>query len=95
MWVISGPFDGKEKNEIGFKSRFSALNICDSEWALTIAEAKLLKTGSKYALGRKERQLTVNHAKVSHDHGAVAVAAYSQNDVVSFTSHAFHDRVLK
>jgi hypothetical protein len=47
------------------------------------AEAKLLKTGSSYSLGRKERQLTVNHGRVSHDHGAFTVGSYSQEDTVS------------
>ena len=53
--------------------------------ALTSAETKLLKTGSTYSLGRKERQLTVNHGKVSHDHGAFTIASYSLDNVVSLT----------
>jgi hypothetical protein len=80
MWIISGPFDGQEKNEIGFKSRS---RFCIPEPQLIRVEAKLLKTGSSYSLGRKERQLTVNHGKVSHDHGTFTVGPYSQEDIVS------------
>jgi hypothetical protein len=82
MWVISGPFDGEEKNEIGFKSKLGLVSVFPRA-QLTRAGAKLLKTGSRYSLGRKERQLTVNHSKVSHDHGAFTVGSYSQEDIVS------------
>jgi hypothetical protein len=46
-------------------------------------ESKLLKTGAKYTLGRKDRQLAVNHKKISHDHAVILVGPYSQDDVVS------------
>ena len=46
-------------------------------------ESKLLKTGAKYTLGRKDRQLVVNHKKISHDHAVILVGPYSQDDVVS------------
>ena len=45
-------------------------------------EAKLLKTGMKYKLGRKTQQLVVNHKKVSHDHSEFLVGTYTQDDVV-------------
>ena len=47
------------------------------------AESKLLKTGRKYVLGRKDRHLVINHKKVSHDHAEFTVGAYTHDDVVS------------
>lgn len=81
MWLVSGPFDGIEKGEVNFKSESDPISRGSPR--LTKPETKLLKTGSRYTLGRKDRQLVVNHAKVSHDHGALTVGTYSQDDVVS------------
>jgi hypothetical protein len=80
MWVISGPFDGEVTGEVGFQSRIS-LSTKDTNDLIGI-EPKLLKTGTKYVLGRKQRKLVINHKKISHDHTEFVVGAYSQGDVV-------------
>ena len=66
------------------ENRFSKWVLClwsvPSGWQPS--ETKLLRTGTKYVLGRKERQLVVNHKKISHDHAQFMVGPYSSDDVV-------------
>ena len=62
--------------KVGLRFRPSPLN------SFVKPETKLLKTGTKYVLGRKERQLVINHKKISHDHAAFLVGSYTQDDVV-------------
>ena len=45
-------------------------------------ETKLLKTGRKIALGRKDRPLLVNNKKISRDHCEFSVGPCTQDDVV-------------
>lgn len=45
-------------------------------------ETKLLKTGRKMPLGRKDRPLLVNNKKISRDHCEFTVGPCSQDDVV-------------
>lgn len=45
-------------------------------------EVKLLKSGQKYLIGRKDRDLVVNHKKVSRDHGQIIVGGCTAEDVV-------------
>ncbi|KIJ67260.1 hypothetical protein HYDPIDRAFT_84074 [Hydnomerulius pinastri MD-312] len=50
---------------------------------VTTMKTKLLKTGRKITLGRKERQLLVNNKKISRDHCDFTVGPYSQDDMVN------------
>lgn len=45
-------------------------------------ETKLLKTGTKVTLGRKDRPLLVNNKKISRDHCEFTVGPCSSDDVV-------------
>lgn len=45
-------------------------------------ETKLLKTGRKIPLGRKEKPLLVNNKKISRDHCEFTVGPYTEDDVV-------------
>ncbi|KAH7886651.1 hypothetical protein F5I97DRAFT_2058933 [Phlebopus sp. FC_14] len=49
-------------------------------------KTKLLKTGRRYPLGRKERQLLVNNKKISRDHCEFTVGSYKQGDMVDPSS---------
>ncbi|THH18656.1 hypothetical protein EW146_g2373 [Bondarzewia mesenterica] len=70
MWTISGPFDV----EITGISQVSSSRP---------QEAKLLKSGKKYLLGRKDCDLVVNSKKVSRDHGQIIVGGYTIDDVAN------------
>lgn len=45
-------------------------------------ETKLLKTGRKVPLGRKDKPLLVNNKKISRDHCEFTVGPCTQDDVV-------------
>lgn len=45
-------------------------------------ESKLLKSGTNYNLGRKDRPLRINHKQVSHDHLALTVGEFTEDDAV-------------
>ncbi|KAH7923577.1 hypothetical protein BV22DRAFT_1048062 [Leucogyrophana mollusca] len=40
----------------------------EAQGDINTSKTKLLKSGKKYALGRKERPLVINNKKISHDH---------------------------
>ncbi|KAJ6621877.1 hypothetical protein B0H10DRAFT_1874467 [Mycena sp. CBHHK59/15] len=48
----------------------------------TPQKAKLLKTGTSYPLGRRDRALCINVKKVSRDHAEFTVGKYTLDDVV-------------
>lgn len=51
----------------------------------TYLASKLLKTGTSYELGRKDKHLVINSGKISHLHGEFIVGGYTADDVVSPT----------
>ncbi|EGN97494.1 hypothetical protein SERLA73DRAFT_124187 [Serpula lacrymans var. lacrymans S7.3] len=53
---------------------------------VTTRKTKLLKTGKKYSLGRKEQPLVINNKKISREHVKFTVGTYLQEnmDDVSF-----------
>ncbi|KAF9005239.1 hypothetical protein BDQ17DRAFT_1240635 [Cyathus striatus] len=53
---------------------------------LNLQKSKLLKTGTSYPLGRKDRPLCIANKKVSHDHCEFIVGKYSADDVSNPTS---------
>ncbi|KAG6372656.1 hypothetical protein JVT61DRAFT_7408 [Boletus reticuloceps] len=50
---------------------------------VTTTKTKLVKTGRKIGLGRKEKHLTVNNKKISRDHCEFVVGPCSQDDVAN------------
>ncbi|KAF9242787.1 hypothetical protein BU15DRAFT_43327 [Melanogaster broomeanus] len=50
---------------------------------VTTTKTKLLKTGRKIPLGRKDRQLVVSNKKISRDHCEFTVGPYTQDDMVN------------
>ncbi|KAF9221049.1 hypothetical protein BS17DRAFT_785815 [Gyrodon lividus] len=50
---------------------------------VTTTKTKLLKTGRKIPLGRKDRHLLVNSKKISRDHCEFTVGPYTQDDMVN------------
>jgi hypothetical protein len=54
------------------------------------AEAKLLKTGKSYTLGRKGKELDIDNPKISKTHAEFIVGAFSEDDVVRLPSCVSH-----
>jgi hypothetical protein len=55
------------------------------------AEAKLLKTGKSYTLGRKGKELDIDNPKISKTHAEFIVGAFSEDDVVRSPSYVSHN----
>jgi len=54
----------------------------------SLPETKLLRSGKKYPLGRKDRELLVNNKKISRDHCEFTVGPYTEEDMVHRHSSA-------
>lgn len=94
MWTLVGPFDGETTNETEFESE----PIC-AVWSTTthasplLAEAKCVKPGSTYMLGRKERDIVINHKRISRDHLQFQVGEYAEQDAVCRAALSLFARV--
>ena len=84
MWTLVGPFDGKTLNETSFESKLIS-TITSTTTHFARLEAKYLKPGCTYMLGRKERDIVINHKKVSRDHLQFQIGEFIEADAVCST----------
>ena len=82
MWVVTGPFDGETIGEVNFHSMPGCLSVNIAQLIGDHSESKLLKPGKQYVLGRKKKDLIVNHKSISSEHLAIIVGEYTEEDVV-------------
>lgn len=82
MWLITGPFDGEQGNVT--KTSKEPVLIKSVAADASPLEMKLLRSGRKYPLGRKDRELLVNHKKISREHCEFTVGPYMEEDMVHY-----------
>ena len=90
MWVIKGPFDGDEGQELSVESEPRVLAYCPFNTS-TRLEPKLLKPGRRYVLGRRDADLLIPSKKVSREHVTLNISEFPTSCVVSSPHHLFSD----
>jgi hypothetical protein len=92
MWIVEGPFDGDGTVPAEFKSALLD-PTCTKTSLIELTEAKLLKPGTSYQVGRSaDSALRINHKKVSKDHCKLVVGEFSVSDVVRARFFFFLER---
>ena len=82
MWVIRGPFDGDEGQELNTESESGALVYRVSSVSRYL-ESKFLKPGKHYVLGRKGADLLISSKKISREHVTFTLSDFPASRVVS------------